>query len=331
MTDHLILAFFTSFVAGVLALSFVWVWRGGSARVPRGEKNTSKRVLRWGGAVVVGVFLLALWWDARLVMTRDMMWLFGGVLAFLCVGLWDDRREISWRGQLFWQLIIVSAVVFASKIASCPFFDIWPMDFFWEGVMVYAGMMMAIVWILAIINALNWIDGVDGLAPGVIMIGALVLALISLRPEVMQPPVAIVALSLAGSIGALWLFNIFPARFFLGTAGVYATGFALAYISIFAGAKMATAMLVLAVPLADMVRVIFLRLWRKRALALGDDSHIHYTLIQRGWREIQVSVFLLALTVCAGALALIFSGSEKFLASGVVFLGIVLIFLKVGK
>lgn len=258
-------------------------------------------------------------WDARLELTGDIQILIFATCILALVGLWDDFRALTWKWQLLWQVLIGALVIVVSGISILPFFDSVGIGGAWGSVWALVGAILAGLWIVSIINALNWIDGVDGLAPGVIVVCALVLALVAMRPEVMQPPVAIVALTLAGAIAALWVFNMFPARFFLGTAGVYASGFVLAYLSVFAGAKVATAMLVLAVPLADMTRVCLVRMREKRSLALPDANHIHHTLAKRGWNESLVSVFLLCLTALAGVLALVFTGPEKILAMGMIF------------
>lgn len=320
MPEHyFIFLFFTSCI---IAVFFFWIvlevfssrklsgWRY------RGEKRKEKKsIIRWGGAVAVGIFLLCIVGNTYLVLTPDILWLLLGCFSLLLVGLWDDFYPLDWKWQLFWQLLIISCVVFFGDIAIKSLPNIFGGErWIFSGQWLVLGFFGAIMWFIFVINALNWIDGIDGLAPGIIVVASLALGLVALRPEVFQPPVAIVAFIFAGVFFALWLFNIFPARFFAGTSGVYVAGFVLAYLSLFAGAKMATAFLVLSIPLLDMFRVLFWRFFLKQSLAHADSNHIHHALISFGWSVRQVSSILLLFASFLGLVTLFGYTKEKIIA-----------------
>ena len=264
----------------------------------RNEKGRErmKTVSRFGGAVTAFAFLGTIFCDPSLRLTWDIVGLLAGCVGMFFVGMWDDIFPLGWRTQLFAQLSIVVCVVlfFHMGVSSLPFFG-GRVSFG-----LFPGGIFAVVWFLLVINALNWSDGIDGVAPGVITLSALAFFAVSMRPEVFQPPVAIVALALLGSYAGLFLFNAYPAKVFSGTTGVFVAGFAIAYVSLFAGAKIATALLVLAIPIADLFRVIAVRYRLGRSITHPETvTHAHYQLLRFGWSERGTGVFLVSVAALA--------------------------------
>jgi UDP-GlcNAc:undecaprenyl-phosphate GlcNAc-1-phosphate transferase len=151
------------------------------------------------------------------------------------------------------------------------------------------------------------------------VLAALALFAVSLRPEVYQPPVAIIALALAGSYLGLFLFNWYPARIFSGTAGVFVAGFAIAYLSIFAGMKIATAFLVLGIPILDALWVIWKRFQLGESLAHPDKKHLHHWLLTLGWDEKMVSFFLLSIVFILTSSTFVFEKGGKFFSIIILF------------
>jgi UDP-GlcNAc:undecaprenyl-phosphate GlcNAc-1-phosphate transferase len=168
------------------------------------------------------------------------------------------------------------------------------------------------------------VDGVDGVAGSVSLVGFFAIFLLSLRPEVNQPPVAILAVIATGVTAGFLFFNMPPARFIAGTSGAYFWGLLLGTLSIFAGTKIATTTLVLAVPILDALWVMIER-WRHGVSVFQGDTryHLHYRLREYGWsdRSIVVAYSLVALSI--GLVAPFLSSTGKgWLLCG---LGIVLI------
>jgi len=310
-----LLAFFRAFLVALFILSFVTLFVQRYWKIPKerkeGKRVFKKQALRWGGGISGIFFLVSLIADPHLIRTPDIMWLMGGCAGMLCVGWWDDIRALDWKWQLFWQVGIIGAILFFADIRITDIPNLLGGRWFFEGPWAILGFFGAFFWFILVINALNWIDGIDGLAPGIIVISLLTLGFLSLRPEVFQPPLALIAFSCAGFFAGLWLLNIYPARFSLGTSGVYGAGFVLAYLSLFAGAKVATAFLVLALPILDVFRVLFWRYTSKKHIAHPDTNHIHHVFLARGWSESRTSFVLLCIIVCMGFFSLFLGAFGK--------------------
>jgi len=105
-------------------------------------------------------------------------------------------------------------------------------------------------------NAINWVDGLDGVAGGITFIGVLSVFFLSQRENVNQPPITIISAILLGSLAAFLIFNFHSAKIMAGTSGSMFMGFILAILAIFAGAKIATTFLVLTIPIIDALWVI---------------------------------------------------------------------------
>jgi UDP-GlcNAc:undecaprenyl-phosphate GlcNAc-1-phosphate transferase len=157
-------------------------------------------------------------------------------------------------------------------------------------------------------NAINWIDGLDGLAAGVSGIGAVVMLIVSLFMN--QPAAALIAAALAGGALGFLRYNFNPAQIFMGDGGAYFMGFTLAGVGVI-GLVKSTAVtavllpyLILAVPIVDMSAVIVQRLLRGSSPFIGDKFHLHHRLLQAGLPQRLIVLFIYALTLWVGSLAL---------------------------
>lgn len=160
-----------------------------------------------------------------------------------------------------------------------------------------------LIWIVGIQNMVNWADGLDGLAAGITLIAALVLALHTLRLG--QWTVALLPLALAGVCAGFLPYNFHPARIFMGDIGAMTLGYLLAVSAIIGGAKLATALLVLGVPLMDMAWLIAWRILHGRSAATAGRDHLHHRLINLGFNQRQVVVFYYVLSIAFGSIALL--------------------------
>ena len=140
--------------------------------------------------------------------------------------------------------------------------------------------LLTLFWLTGMINTVNFLDGLDGLAAGVGTIAALIFAWHSYRLD--QQFVAAFPLALAGALLGFLPFNFSPARIFLGSAGAYLLGYQLATLAIISPAKIATALLVMAVPILDVAWRIVDRLRRGRSPFTGDRGHLHFLLFDSG-------------------------------------------------
>jgi UDP-GlcNAc:undecaprenyl-phosphate GlcNAc-1-phosphate transferase len=270
-----------------------------------------KGVLRLGGVAMIAAFVAVLFFDHRLVITNQLLGVLLACAVILFIGVYDDFKQLTWKSQLFLQIIVIAIVfLFGTHLAyiSNPFGGVIS----FSGSVGYCiGIILAALWMIFIMNALNWVDGVDGLSGGITAIGAVTIFLLSLRPEVNQPPIAIVAITLLGVALSFLIFNFYPARIIAGTSGSMFMGFILGVIAIFAGAKIATTALVMVVPLMDAIWVMYERLRSGESLFLPDKRHLHFRLIQLGWNQWQICFLYYSITTLVAFLALNSGGVVK--------------------
>lgn len=173
-----------------------------------------------------------------------------------------------------------------------------------------AGFIVTIVWIVAITNAFNLIDGIDGLATGAALFAAMVMIAVSVVAG--HPFVTVLALVLAGALVGFLRYNFNPASIFLGDSGSLFIGFLLAALSILGTQKASTAvaisipLLAFGVPVIDTTWTFLRRYLGKRPLFKGDREHIHHMLLARGWTQRQVALALYGVCALFGLQALLF-------------------------
>jgi UDP-GlcNAc:undecaprenyl-phosphate GlcNAc-1-phosphate transferase len=291
--------------------------RFGFVDVPREPKHVHHTPIpRLGGAAlflpfvaaVLLTFLLPVERKDPLEVHRLTGLLLGSAIVFL-LGVWDDKRELGPVPQFAVQLVAaVVALYFGITIGEIanPF----------GGVMVF-GPLVAVVftlfWLVGMMNTVNWLDGLDGLAGGVTVIASVLLFVHSYRLG--QYSVSILPLALAGCVLGFLPFNFHPAKVFLGTSGAVFLGFALGSLAVIGGAKMATALLVMGIPILDVGWQIINRLRLGRSPLLGDRGHLHHRLLDLGLSQRRVVLFFYLLCAAFGGLALVLaSGLQKLLA-----------------
>jgi hypothetical protein len=158
-------------------------------------------------------------------------------------------------------------------------------------------------WIVGTMNTINWIDGVDGLAGGVVTITALVMAAISWLLG--QPAAALLCAVLAGATLGFLPLNWHPARLFMGDSGAMFLGLALAVLANVGGAKLATILLLLGLPILDTARVITLRLRQGHSPLHFDRTHLHHRLLNGGLTQQQIVLLFYTMTGFFGAVAIL--------------------------
>lgn len=173
-------------------------------------------------------------------------------------------------------------------------------------------LLFTVFWIIGMMNALNWSDGLDGLAGSITLIAALILFLHTFFWPRGNPQftISLLAIALAGAVIGFLPFNWHPSRIIMGDSGAMFLGFALATISIIGGAKIATALLALGVPIVDMAWVIFFRMLHRRSPAMADRGHLHHRLLDAGWTQQQVVAAYASLAGLFGLCGLILPSRE---------------------
>src|SRR5690349_18687374 len=163
------------------------------------------------------------------------------------------------------------------------------------------------------INAINFIDGLDGLSSGIGLIAALTLGVISLTPATAggQPFIAILCFALAGALLGFLRWNFHPAAIFAGTSGVMFLGYTLALLSILGTAKVAVALLVLGVPIIDAFWIIVRRLASGRSPFTPDRGHLHHRLLDIGLSHRQTVLVIYGVCMLLAVLALLLTGTTQ--------------------
>jgi UDP-N-acetylmuramyl pentapeptide phosphotransferase/UDP-N-acetylglucosamine-1-phosphate transferase len=269
-----------------------------------GRVHTTPRFYRLGGAVLTSVFLLLLLGDSRLEWNASFVTLCVGSLAILIFSFADDLRHVAWPWHLSFQ-VLLGLLVFSSGMRL----DVASYLNHGSGGLSPALAILGVIgWVVLVMNAINWADGTDGLMPGIALLSFGTLFLLALRPEVNQPTIAILAGTLSGLALGLLCFNWHPAQILAGTGGAYFFGFTLAVLGLYAGMKVATLLLVLAVPVFDALFVVLRRLLLGRSPFLPDQEHLHHLLLARGWHPALIAVAYLMVTTLMALLALSLEG-----------------------
>lgn len=275
--------------------------RWGIVARPGGRRQHTGEVSKLGGVAVAAAYFAAVILAYRLLppigddIRRLRGVLLGSGIVFL--GGWlDDRYDLSPWAQFAIQaaaaLAAMSHLIFIGVFTNPIGGQIVQLEHRWPW-LAYG---VTLVWVMGIMNAVNWLDGVDGLAAGV---GAIAMCMFAWHSHNLgQTTVAAFPLALAGALLGFLPFNFAPARIFLGSAGAYVLGYNLAALSILSPAKIATTLLVLALPLLDGAWRVIDRLRHRQNPLQGDRGHLHFRLLDRGWPiwRIVLSYYGVALT-----------------------------------
>ena len=315
-----------AFVLAALATPLVGAFarRLGMLDVPGGRRRHPRPIPRPGGlaiAVAFGLAIFSFWLVDRVAggpflipeEVRSPRFTLTAIAALLgmSVGLIDDVLELRARWQ-FLGLFIVAAIIVAAGI-HIDFVNDPTSDQLVE-LAFPISVAFTMFWIVGMNVALNFIDGLDGLAAGVAAIAAVTLGGLALLPQVSEPFVAWMGFSLAGAIAGFLLFNFHPARLFLGTTGVAFLGTMLAVLSIFGTAKVAAALLVLGVPIIDTFYVFVRRMLAGRPPFAPDRGHFHHRLLDVGLTHQQAVLLIYLMTAALGTLAFITSGRGQLMS-----------------
>ena len=266
----------------------------------------------------------------REVRTPQLVALFLGVGLGGLLGYLDDRLQLRARWQFIGQFVLAFlAVALAIGI------DRFPNPFGGPGFQVAGGFVVDIagyafdigvaaittLWIVGMLNSVNFVDGLDGLLGGIALIGVTTLGIVSLTGESVQPAVAVMCGLMAGALLGFLRYNFHPARVFIGTSGVFAVGYALAVLSILGTAKLAVALLVLGVPIIDTFWIIIRRTLSGRSPFSADRGHFHHRLLDLGLSHRQAVLLIYAICIVLAALSLVLPGGSQTTAFLVIVLG----------
>lgn len=289
----------------------------GAVDIPKDERRMhNKPIPLLGGLAIFMSFMLAVLLFAE--MDRQVKGMLLGAVIIVLLGVIDDIRPLN---AIFKFCVQILAAVVAVAHGNVIQFLSNPI-FFGDSLYFNLGFLaipITVIWIVAITNAVNLIDGLDGLSVGVSAINSASLLVISLL--VSDVNVAIMVAALLGACLGFMPYNINPAKIFMGDTGSTFLGYILAVLSIQGLFKFYTIIsflvpfLILGVPIFDTVTAFFRRILKGQAPWKADRSHIHHKLIDMGYSQKQSVAILYLVTAILGlsAVMLTTEGWVKFL------------------
>jgi UDP-GlcNAc:undecaprenyl-phosphate GlcNAc-1-phosphate transferase len=260
-----------------------------------------------------------------LPLDKHLLGILIGALLILIIGVLDDIYDLNPYLRLLAGFLAAGCVV-ASGIGiafvtnpfggiiqlnqpQIPFYLFGSLHTIWV-----LSDLVALIWIVWCMNFVNWSKGLDGQLPGIVVIAALTIALLSLRysADITQWPVIILALITAGAYLGFTPWNFYPQKIMPGYGGGALAGFLLAVLSILTTSKINTLMVVLSVPMIDAFYSIIRRILQGRSPVWGDRGHLHHRLIDLDWGKRKIALFYWAITALMGFLALKLNSKAKF-------------------
>ena len=307
---------------------------------PSKRKIHSTPVPRLGGVSIYAsifltslVFIAAYWhYKISVIGTFSLLGIFAGGTIIFFLGLLDDIEPLPAIYKLFIQIMAASIAWYLGiRIVHVinPFyhadFGLFSLSvgdqYFHFGRLI--SYLITLIWIIGITNAINLVDGMDGLATGISLISAIAIWSVAVDYRISQPGGALMSATLAGALLGFLRWNFNPARIFLGDSGAYLTGFVLACLSVscvikkVAFAAIAPVLFLLfALPIADTLFAIIRRTINKKSIFDPDKGHLHHRILAFGVSQKYASYFLYLISASLGLLAaylVSFKSSIRFL------------------
>ena len=281
------------------------------------KKNRDNMVRIGGVAIFLGFFISQIIWFCfyfsfknfgieNILLNKNVFLAIFGMLFFFLIGLLEDFLTLSPFLRLALQALIMSIVWyqgFGIKILDVNFLNFNSGEVLLSSTVSY---LLTFLWLVGVTNAINWIDGLDGLLAGVALINFLGMALISFSQR--EFSVFYLSLSLVGCCAGFLKYNFYPSKIFMGDSGSYFLGFSLAALSIltftglnneniFGAISIHKCFILLAVPILDMFYVICLRLFRGKSPFYPDRSHLQFRILRKRMSVVSTVSIIYALVI----------------------------------
>lgn len=313
--DYFILwgSFLTAFVLALI-LTPLAIWLApkiGAMDIPKDERRVhSKPIPRFGGmAIFIGVLASTLIFIMPAFIPGKSIEgiLIGGALIYL-FGVLDDLKDINPIIKLAGQ-VVCACIVYASGV-RLDFIN----DFLGGNDLIFgnvAAFLVTVVWIVGITNAINLVDGLDGLATGIAAIASLCIAYAGFIHGHYVAATAMLAVA-GGALGFL-PYNFHPAKIFMGDGGSQFLGFCLATFSLIQPVKSATVVavaipaLVLGLPIFDTAFAILRRLIKRKSIVVADKEHLHHRIMRAGFGQRRSVMIMYCISGIMGVVAVEYS------------------------
>jgi len=325
LTQPLLVSFVVSLAVTPLVITFFT--KKGWLEDPKKKKHPkvihTKPLPRGGGIPIFAAVLVS----AIIFLPLDPHVIAILLAAFLnlAIGLVDDIRDTSPYVRLITNVVSALVIIFAGigiAVITNPFGGVFRLDqpqlqfllLGQERTVWLLSDLFTVVWIVWCMNIINWSGGVDGQLPGFVTIAALVIGALSLSfsQDITQWPVVVLAGAVSGAYLGFLPFNFFPQKIMSGYSGKSLAGFFLAVLAILSGAKVATAILVLAVPMIDGAVTIVRRLKAKKSPFWGDAGHLHHLMLKLGVPKPKIALLYWLFSAILGLMVLNLNSRQKF-------------------
>ncbi|TWI59934.1 glycosyltransferase family 4 protein [Halalkalibacter nanhaiisediminis] len=326
----LALALVICFIVTVLITPLVkrFAIKIGATDKPNHRKVHQKVMARLGGLAIYIGFLVGF-----IILQPDSGYtvpILIGSFIIIVTGFLDDMIELSAKWKLFGQLAAAAVVIYGGvrvELINLPLFE----DQFYLG---WLSIPLTLLWIIGVTNAINLIDGLDGLAAGVSSIVLLTISGLAIMDGNIF--VASFGMILLGSTLGFLVHNFNPAKIFMGDTGALFLGFMISVISLL-GFKNVTAfsllipIIILAIPISDTLFAIVRRLVQKKPLSAPDKSHLHHCLLRLGLSHKQTVLAIYAMTAFFGLAAVMLTMSTLWISLAIIFFILIAIELLVER
>jgi UDP-GlcNAc:undecaprenyl-phosphate GlcNAc-1-phosphate transferase len=301
----------------------------GCIDVPRPPRHLHKQpVPKMGGLAVYGAFAvvtvlyMAIGHIPTDVLPHKFIWaLLAGGAVLMVEGFLDDKYDLPakylWLGPIIAASIVVGTGVGVGITSiTNPFGGSISLNFLVLGLVPASGVFVWL-WLMGMMFTTKFLDGLDGLVAGIGAVAGLTLFAVSLTEKVNQPMTATLAIILVGALVGYLYYAFHPAQIFFGEGGSKFVGFSLAVLSVILGGKIATAFLVMGVPILDVAWVIAQRIWSGQSPFRGDRLHLHFRLLDAGFSQRQAALLLYGVSAAFGFTAVFLQSFGKLVAFGV--------------
>ncbi len=311
----LLFAFVISFLVTFATTPFVkaFAQKIGAVDMPGEARRIHNRAIpRLGGLAIFYGFIISVL--SLCEIDQGVRGMILGSLIIVIIGIFDDVRSLNAKLKLLGQILAAGVVVIHGvqiDRLTMPEF-IAPEGFVELG---YFAIPFTIIWIVGVTNAVNLIDGLDGLAVGVSSIASMSLFCIALI--VSELNIALITAALAGACFGFLPYNFNPAKIFMGDTGAMFLGFILATVSImglfkgYAVISFVVPFLVLGLPLFDTGFAIIRRIVNKKPIMGADRGHLHHKLIDMGFSQKKSVGILYMISTVLGLTAVVLIGSGE--------------------
>jgi len=311
---------FSTFIFAFFATIFVrwFATRQQIVDTPHHPKNVHKLpVPRLGGVAIYGAVVFAVclslatspWLVAGDIAFKQYVGFILGGFILMIGGYLDDKFELPPKyaiiAPVLASLTVVAFGINISKLSN-PFGGILYLTSWQSGILVFC-------WLMLVMYTTKFLDGLDGLATSVTSVGVLMILLLSLTIAYFQPDVALLAVMVLGAQLGFLFWNVHPASIFLGEGGSTLVGYLLGMLAVISGGKLATALLVIAIPFLDVCWIVVrrFRVGGVKQIFIGDRKHLHHRLLDRGWSQTQIVLFYVFIAGVFGTSTLFLQSKDK--------------------